>query len=129
MPGLGTGFNEKIKTRLFSFLEACYEGLQEQVALGRLDAKTGINREFTEIKQYLGLIRKQAGNNPEIVEKLIIFLEACYKCMYENVEKTNDLNIAIESKFRELERYIDAIEKKQKATYGSIWDQKIEAKS
>ena len=125
MPGIGTGFNEKIKTRLFSFLEACYEGLQEQVALGRLTPKEGISREFTEIKQYLGLTKKDGTINSEIIEKLLIFLEVCYKSMSENVDKTDDLRLAIDSKFRELEKYIDAIEKKQKATYGSIWDNKV----
>jgi len=124
MPGLGTGFNAKIKSNLFSFLSSCYEGMQEQVDK-ELDPKEGINREFTEIKQYLGIIRKETGHNPEVAEKLLIFLEACYKNMDYNLSKTGNLREAIKLKFSDLEKYIDTIEKKQKSQYGSIWEQKV----
>jgi len=119
MPGFGTGFNEKIKTRLFSFLGACYEGLQEEVASG-LDPKVGINREFTEIKQYIGLTHEDLGDNPLIIERLALFLESCYQCMLNNL-KDDDLKKAIEIKIKDLEVYIDAIEKRHKSKYGSLW--------
>jgi len=119
MPGIGTGFNEKITSRLFGLLEACYEGLEKEVEKG-LDPKVGIDREFTEIKQYIGLTHEDSGDNPIIIERLALFLESCYQGMSNNL-KDGDLKKAIELKNKSLETYIDAIEKRHKSRYASLW--------
>ena len=122
MPGIGTGFDEAIKRKLFAFMRACYKGLCDQVAKG-LDPKVGIQREFTEIQQYLSITQQKGTLHAQAGSHLLYYLKACYEGIYAQLQNGEDLQQAIEAELTALESYIDAIEEHQKNTYGSIWDQ------
>jgi len=56
MPGIETGFNEKILTTLLQFLDACYEGLLVKIKEG-LEPEKAVEMEFKELKEYILLIQ------------------------------------------------------------------------
>ncbi len=68
MVGIGTGFNEKIVDSLLKFLEACYEGLLEEIKKGT-PPEEAIQKEFKELKEYIELIQKHYEQQKVTVTK------------------------------------------------------------